>query len=592
MIGSWISIVRRVAILLTLLCAATAVWAQDVNLDEGLIGYWKLDGDATDASGLDNHGRVHGVDFTAVDRNGQPNGAAKFDGIDDCIEVLHNDSLWLGPRPFTISAWVNVEEDIDDVIGDIMSKYDEDMRRGFNLYIKGSSATYNGHSDAKNVHFGIDNGVDGPWEDCGKIWPSNTYISSLTVHDGALYAGEADALEEDKGCRVFRYAGGTEWEDCGRVSPSNRTRSVYSMISHKGDLYAGTGHQDWQTVSPATRDKSRVYRYAGGTEWVDCGQLGDNYRVLSLASFKGDLYAGTDVTGGAPRGPNTGKVYRYAGGTEWVDCGRLGDQHHVFTLVAHNGQLYGGTNGDIFRYEGGTEWTYIGRPLGNTQVHCLEVYKGHLYTGTWPDGKVCRYEGGTQWSDCGDLGVSTKSYQINEVNALAVYNGKLYAGSIPLAQVYRYNGYRAWDMVGQLVHSPDYAPAIISSWNRVPCLTVFGGQIYAGTGSCRGNPQENPLPEHGRVYRMQAGQNASYDRDLGTGWKHIAAVKGPGVQLYVDGELAAKTPGFTYSEMWELGNREPLMIGFGAVDYFSGTMDDVRLYNRALDQATIQALAR
>ncbi len=55
-------------------------------------------------------------------------------------------------------------------------------------------------------------------------------------------------------------------------------------------------------------------------------------------------------------------------------------------------------------------------------------------------GTVLRYEGQDQWTDCGQLGIATDKYQINEVNDLTVFNGKLYAGVIPKGEVYRYEG--------------------------------------------------------------------------------------------------------------------------------------------------------
>lgn len=589
---------RRLLVLSSvILLIGAAVWGRfslaaekPDALQSGLIGHWTFNGDSSDQSGLDNHGRAHGVDFTAAGRGGHAGTAARFDGIDDCIEVRPADSLRFGDRPFSIAAWVKVAEQRDDVVGDIVGKFDPVTRRGLNFNIKSSSPTYNSHGDARHVHFGIDNGIDGQWEDCGKLWPSNTYVSSLIAYKGDLYAGVADAVDPRDACHVFRYGDGKEWIDCGRVGPSPKTRSVYSMIVHGGELYAGTGQYDWQTISPAKCDPGRVYRYAGGKKWIDCGQLGANYRILSLASYKGELYAGTDVTGGAPRGADTGKVFRYAGGTTWIDCGRLGKHHHSFALIVHNGHLYAGTSGEVYRYQGNTEWEYVGTPGGNTQIHCLEVYRGKLYSGSWPHGKVCRYEGGTQWTDCGELGVETSHYQINEVNSLTVFNGKLYGGAIPKAEVYRYGGNQSWELLKQFVHNPTYAPDDISSWNRIPSLTEFRGQLYAGTSTCRGNADENALPEVGRVYRMHAGRSVSYDNDIGSGWRHLVAVRGNGVRLYIDGKLQAKSSSFNYGAVFDIENKQPLTIGFGAVDYFSGEIDDLRIYARSLSPAEVERL--
>src|SRR4029079_606002 len=45
------------------------------------------------------------------------------------------------------------------------------------------------------------------------------------------------------------------------------------------------------------------------------------------------------------------------------------------------------------------------------------------------------------------------------------------------------------------------------------------------------------------------------------------------------------------SAKYDLSNGQPLRIGFGQTDYFAGRMSDVRLYNRALSDAEVSALA-
>ena len=59
------------------------------GLDQGLVGWWKFDGDATDSSGNGNDGTVNGATLT-TDRHGQANEAYSFDGVDDYILVPHN----------------------------------------------------------------------------------------------------------------------------------------------------------------------------------------------------------------------------------------------------------------------------------------------------------------------------------------------------------------------------------------------------------------------------------------------------------------------------------------------------------------------
>ena len=563
------------------------------TLNQTLVGHWKMEGDARDHSGNENHGRPHRVDFTAPDRNGKPGSAARFNGIDACITIPRRPETGLGTGPFTVTAWIRVDEEHTDVIGDIVSQYDPATRRGFNFYITAGSVGYNAHSDTRMIHFGIDNAMEAPWEDCGILHPTNTFVSSLAVHNGSLYAAQADALGDGSAaCHIYRYTDGQNWEDCGRVSHNPRERSAYALLVHKGQLYCGTGRQDWVVSGPEQCAFAHVYRYLGGTEWEDIGQVGRNYRVLCLASFRGDLYCGTDVCHPVVHG-DSNRVFRYSGGKEWEDCGRPGDQRHVFCLIVHNGELYAGGNGEIHRYLGGKEWEYLGTPFGNTQVHCLQVYRGALWAGTWPQGHIIRYRQGQDWDSTGVVGDTRPNLKerINEINDLTVHNGSFFAGVIPKGEVYRYDGEKGWTMIRRLFANPAYSPTDVDSWARVPCLTTFGGRLYAGTGTCRGYAEEKPRHEAGRIYRTQIGQMVSYDRSIGSGWRHVAAVREQNhLRLYVDGQLVSQSEGFA-GGCYDLTTDASLQIRFGSVDYFSGDLNDVRLYGRDLNHEEITTLA-
>lgn len=50
-------------------------------------GYWPFEGNIRDTSGYGNHGTFHGAPQLALDRNGNPNGAYEFDGVDDYIHT-------------------------------------------------------------------------------------------------------------------------------------------------------------------------------------------------------------------------------------------------------------------------------------------------------------------------------------------------------------------------------------------------------------------------------------------------------------------------------------------------------------------------
>jgi hypothetical protein len=178
-----------------------------------------------------------------------------------------------------------------------------------------------------------------------------------------------------------------------------------------------------------------------------------------------------------------------------------------------------------------------------------------------------------------------------EINGLVVYNGKLYGGAIPRAEVFRYDDGVAWTSVGRFLEPPGYQFQDSKEWARVTSLTVYGGRLFASMGSCTSSHLDAPWDFRGKVYATQAGRCVSYDRDLGAGWKHLAAVRrGDRLELYVDGRREATSSTFNPAD-YDVGNDCPLRIGFGEVDYFSGQIREVRLYRRALETNEIAGLA-
>lgn len=82
---------------------AKALYLAGASLQEGLVAWWPLDGDALDASGNDNHGEIHGP-VPCEDRFGNPSGALCFDGkFQDSINIGNQVKP---PFPFTMSAWI------------------------------------------------------------------------------------------------------------------------------------------------------------------------------------------------------------------------------------------------------------------------------------------------------------------------------------------------------------------------------------------------------------------------------------------------------------------------------------------------------
>ena len=525
----------------------------EVSLEAGLVAHWRLDDDSKDGSGNGHDGENRGVMF-AED-------AAQFDGRAAHIVVPDSPALRLGESDFAVAAWVRTEDALDDVLGDIIGKYDPVSRKGLNLCIQNFHGVTSCQANYRNILFGVDGGAEpGEWRDCGR--PGDCLmVWALCVYEGDLYAGTFETGKDQSG-HVYRHDGGAGWIDCGSPYPSN---AVTALAAWDGKLYAAASHyRSSGSALPESENTvpgGRVFRYEGGTKWSDCGRIAEIEGIGGLSVYRGQLYACSLV---APPG-----LFRYEGGQTWTDCGNPGGR--VEALAVHNGSIFGSGwdahHAGVYRYDADGTWTDCGTPPGTTQTYSFAIHRGRMYIGTWPGGKAFRYAGDANWDDCGQLGDE------REVMGMAVYNGKLYAGTLPLAEVHRYDGDDRWTSTGQLDTTPDV------KYRRAWSMAVYRGQLFCGT-----------LPS-GHVYAMRAGQCVTWDRELAPGWRHVAAIRRAGMlELFVDGTPVAEedVPG---AGGLDVSNEAPLTIGFGAHDYFQGAMKDVRVYDRALSAEEVAALA-
>jgi hypothetical protein len=317
-----------------------------------------------------------------------------------------------------------------------------------------------------------------------------------------------------------------------------------------------------------------------------------------MASYNGDLYAGIDKFHNEKRQIVPGRCFKYdpaaKEGSKWIDCGAP-DNQNLETLMPFDGKLYCSTHYGIYIYQGDQKWQNIGfKPHNITQIHSIEAYRGKVHIGTWPQGYALRYEGDKKWAITGRLGIEEAKpgeNEINEINDLAIHNGKMYAGVIPLSEVYRYESDGNWTMLKSLGQQPKTTRTDDATWRRLTAMASFQGKLYAGTGSCHGSTENtDPGDTLGRVYSIEAGHVVSHEHDIGHDWTHIAVVRrGKELQLYINGKLStsSSTPA---GREFDLTNTEPMLIGLGAQNYFTGAIAELRLYNKALDANAVQQL--
>jgi hypothetical protein len=114
----------------------------------------------------------------------------------------------------------------------------------------------------------------------------------------------------------------------------------------------------------------------------------------------------------------------------------------------------------------------------------------------------------------------------------------------------------------------------------------FGYALYSGGDSAAGRPQGYLLEG------IQISATAYDDEELPEhAWSHIAVANdGAHIRIYVNGELEDTSP---VDEDVKAGGEGPLTIGgneaFEAGEYFSGKIDEVRVYDRALEAGEVAA---
>ncbi len=248
-----------------------------MGTDTGLLAHWPLAGDCRDRSGNGHHGRNQGADLAA--------GGAVFDGRGAHVLVPPSAALDLGTGDFTLAVQIHTDAVLDDVPGDIVSRYAPGTRTGFQLSLLNNAGVTAAQANYRHLHFGIDAGSNCAWADCGRPG-NNLRVYSLCVFRGDLYAGTFETGADEAG-GVYRYDGRAGWKPCGSPDAAN---TVASLCVFDGDLYAGT------------LPLGQVYRYDGRDTWTLTGQLDTTpdvkyRRVWSMAVYRGRLFVGTLPSG-------------------------------------------------------------------------------------------------------------------------------------------------------------------------------------------------------------------------------------------------------------------------------------------------------
>ncbi|MFK8164400.1 MAG: LamG domain-containing protein [Lewinella sp.] len=174
---NFLSLLALFAVLLISACDDTEEPVQPMpdpelaSLSDGLVFHAPFAGNASDvAGGLS--GAVTGATLT-TDRHGVANEAYAFDGIDDLIDYGTGDILVMANQtPYTMTAWVKMEDRGDGENNMIMSKFDDGVNAGWYFAINRDGRV---RSYRHNV----------PWSLAGDTAiPYGEYVHIAAAYDG------------------------------------------------------------------------------------------------------------------------------------------------------------------------------------------------------------------------------------------------------------------------------------------------------------------------------------------------------------------------------------------------------------------------
>jgi hypothetical protein len=105
-----------------------------ISLGKGLVGRWKFNGNARDATPYSNNGTVHGTTLTA-DREGRPNSAYSFNGADQ--DYIYSSIGHISGNAYSIGMWVQTSNTNESISG-FTAHVPVDPTQDRNFYIDGN----------------------------------------------------------------------------------------------------------------------------------------------------------------------------------------------------------------------------------------------------------------------------------------------------------------------------------------------------------------------------------------------------------------------------------------------------------------------
>jgi alpha-tubulin suppressor-like RCC1 family protein len=397
------------------------------GLDQGLVGWWKFDGDATDSSSNGNDGTVNGATLT-TDRHGKANGAYSFDGLDDYIDF--GDSEKFDNRESqSIFLWVKFLSyggNSSAIYSPVLTKAGVNYTSSSFYFFDNGNSWKTTVSDLSSVTtLNADHNVSlGQWEQVGVVLNSGEFslyvqgtlrstdssaISSIANSPSSLKAGAWYHLQNPS----YPTFNGTldDIRIYDRALSASEVSALYTLESEPEDPSSPVQIVEGNVTAVSSRGSHALFQKKDGSLWAmganNYGQLGDGTttdRHTPMQVFAWEEKASNSLARSAFDGVEVmdGKLY-FAGGYSglasavfesfdpstgsWQTLPSLATARIGISMAAYNGKLY------VF---GGS--TANG---SNNKLDSMEIYNSD--TNSWSAGPnlpvACNYSVAVTYGD-------------------------------------------------------------------------------------------------------------------------------------------------------------------------------------------------
>ena len=658
----------------------------DIELQRGLVGWWKLDGNTVDSTPYTNNGTISGGVTPTTDREGASSKAMAFDGTSGFINVP--DAAPLDPTAaITVSAWVKagslsaftgiVSKDISGAISNPPYVLETTGSGNQISFAVDNAANTNHQISSGSLTVGTWYLITGTLDGTNmNLYVNGSFVTSTAQTDVAATTGSLKIGQQKTGFSRFFNGSVDDVRIYNRALPAAEITALYQQYNPSLNLASGenglvgwwnldgngidsTPYADNCTVSGATATTDRkgatnaALSFDGNTQYVSCPDATQLDTGSMTTSFWLDLSSVIDCDGNNNYRALIGKGIAGSGSTSgWdvvleenmkvqFDIGYGGVSHRSGSINV--GMAVGTPIFLTFTYDAGTGTrdVYANGVLVNTATiaatpittvtNPFVISKGSN-TGTCPNGggyvpgsydDVRLYNGAlsaaqitnlyNSYNSRINLNSSPTNGLTNNLNAgLVAYwpfngnardatpyseNGTL-TGSPTLTNDTKGRANRAYSFnstAGQYILVPTTklptTAITVSVWVNQSTLANWYNLVYNQWGVNGGwllFTDSSGVAMFG-VYNTGTQHNATCSAGAFTSgaWHLLTGTyDGSTVKVYLDGAVCPTTASVTAT----LAYSASVQIGNSQTSGSTHSIDDVRIYNRALSSSEVQQL--